>query len=1684
MVLQDRLKGLLKLPQKRSPPRSSTPIDTGPVPRLSSARDVPLLVGQTSDSASTTTNHVPVASATRGPQPAPTALVSTPVQSEAPHHTHNEPPVKATDLGIDNIALVFDLAEKLAGFFQTGVPFIAPVAGCLSQIAKAYKEVRATSEKRDVLLARVTLTTQHLYTTILRMQETNHSGLIGRLKPDVDTYAELSPPPMDLRAKLINLRTTRLLGKALVLLKEYDDRGTVIRIAARTQLAGAFVNIQQELDAFGAIFRTNRLVDLAINQNEVTEIMNEIYEMAVVNKLEKWMGPPPDMKQKQHMTQQLHREGTCRWFLEGDGFIKWQDYPGVLWIQGHSGSGKTVLSSVVINKLIDDQRLARDLGKSSAVAFFYFDFKDKNGNAVENAFRRVVLQLSAQSTCSYTTLHEHFMLSNGQTLPTYQDLVKVFQRLLLELGRTYLVLDALDECQETELNKLMDFVLMLCNWDRSRLHVMITSQPRQFFTDNLSSIPRIYLDAENTRQDIRRYVTAELQHNHKMGKWASRAGDIVDRVVSRSNGMFRLAACFLVEISRCKWEDELDETLRNLPSDLFSIYDRFLLPIRKKDLIYVMGALRWLVFSAQQLTLTQLADTIAFDFSSHDQYIYYPRRRGRNADALREWLEGPVLIEENIVKLAHVSVQDYITSKEFKDQFGYDLRAGLSHTWIAQTCISYLLHFSGNPLDSSTALTYPLAINWGRPLLPPLHLCWEEQYMTGMGGLLSMGSHIDIQHAGMTVLQAACIGEDQEMMHFLLENGADINASGGNCGYMLNFASWRGCTRIVGLLLKAGAGVDINTEYMDFWGRRLSGTALQLACVEGHADIVGLLLEKGADVNASGGTCGLILHITASRGHVDIVELLLAAGSKISNIKGQYMNPHGRKLGGTALQAACMEGHVDVMRLLLENGADPDVSGGDCGHMLHFASCQGRTDIAGLLLEAGVLIDVNTEHTHMGGRKFRGTALQAACMEGRVDVIRLLLENGADPDVSGGDCDHMLHFASCQGRTDIAGLLLEAGVLIDINIEHTHMGGRKFRGTALQMACMEGHTDVMRLLLDKGADNTVDGGDCGNMLHFAAGRGRIDIVELLLEAGAWVHLDAKYTNFWGRELIGTALQVACMEGHADVMCLLIEKGADATASGGDCGHMLHFASCRGRTDIVALLLAAGSDINAEGECLNVRGRKLCGTAFQVACMEGHGNIIRLLLENGAEDATGGDWGSMLQLVSNRGYTDVARILLAAGSDINAEDEYIDLHGRKLSGTALQAACLEGHMNTMHFLLKRGADVSASGGDCGHILPFASCRGHTDIVALLLSTGSDVNAEGQYMDPCGRKLNGSALQAACMEGHGKVMCLLLEKGADATASGGHCGSMLHLASNRGYINIAQILLTTGLDINTDGECLGAGGRRPRGTALQLACATGRTNIVRLLLERGAKTYAGGPDYGFMLHFACYKGYIGIARMLLETGVGINTEGECLDPHGRRFHGTALHFACMMGHTDIVRLLLKKGARHGVIGRAEQDGGHCIQMPFDEEDSEDNQTPLQIAVTEGHTQTVSLLLASGAEIVDEMLCTASYSGFIEIVSLLLAKGADVNASGKYCHRKLHRQDYHGSALQAASHRGHENIVRFLLHNGADIESHGESAMEVAFSNGYGAIVAILLAKGVPRPAAYGMRTNWLHFPGFTV
>ncbi|KAF8146678.1 ankyrin repeat-containing domain protein [Mycena galopus ATCC 62051] len=1226
------------------------------------------------------------------------------------------------------------------------------------------------------------------------MQETNYSDQIGRLKQDLEKYAFL-------------------ISKASQFINNYDDHGTLAHIAARNQLQGEMDTLNHELDLYGARFGNNRLIDLYINQGMDAQIQRKVHDIIVEERLEKWLQNPPNMTAKQHETEKLQMEGTGQWLLASDAFVDWEDNAGVLWIEGSSGTGKSVLSATVIKNLFEEEK--RLMAHPPAIAFFYFDFRNKEAQSVEIALRRIVLQLSAQAPHPYETLNKHYQLSNGQKLPSCQDLHSILRRLLHELGRTYIILDALDECNSIDFKQIVALVSVLRAWKETPLHLLFTSQNRDVFTKGFSGVARIVLDVNVTQKDIEFFVSSELQTNSDLEAWQSNATRVTEQITIKSNGMFRLATCLLMELAHYVYPEDadLEQALESLPNDLVGIYDRFMLAIPKNWFLYAEAALRWIMFNEEDwqadLDLSALADAVAFDFSNSKQFTYKPNRQETNKSAIPKWLAGLITVSEKTVTLAHASVQDYLLSGHFKQRFNCDLAENLSHSFISFTCISYLLNFRQLSLEEVTVAMYPLAeyaarhwyyhtmnandkknllnqaiqlleddlpycalshliMGWESTVLPPLHFCCRMGYLECVSPLLSSRAGIDLVFENSTPLISAVSWGQKEIAQLLLEKGANVNLIAGKYGSALSEACYYQRQQIVQLLLEKGADANLTGEE--------DGSPLYIACNQGYQDIAQLLLENGADVKLRGGEHGTALGTACHQGHQDIVQLLLERGTDVNLGGGKY---------GSALGAACYQGKHNIIQLLLEKGANVNLAGGKYGSALGAAIYLGHQEIVQLLLEKGANVNL------AGGN--HGSPLCTACYRGEQDIAQLLLEKGADVNLPGGTYGSALGGACHRGQQEIVQILLEKGA--DVNL-----GGAEYGGSPLGTACYWGYHDIAQLLLEKGADVNLAGGEYGSALSTAIHLGKEKMVQLLLKSGANVNVaDGNH---------GSPLGAACNGGRIEIVQLLLDAGANVNLTGGSNDSPdspLSIACSGGKYEIVSLLLEKGANINLQGGHF--------GSALGAASYCGEQGIVRLLLKNGANvNLTGGSYGSPLGAACYWGRQQIVQLLLDRGANITLEGgEY---------GSALGAASAE-KLEIVSLLLQKGANVNFVGGNYGSPLGVACYHHKQEIVQFLLGKGADINlAGGEY---------GSALGAASFAGQPEIVCLLLEHGADISLAGGKYGSALAAASAGNWgnnLDTVRFLLKNGADINTQGR-----------KALKEAINVGNDDIAILLQEHG-------------------------------------------------------------------------------------------------------------------------------------------------------------------------------------------------------------------------------------------------------
>lgn len=155
------------------------------------------------------------------------------------------------------------------------------------------------------------------------------------------------------------------------------------------------------------------------------------------------------------------------------------------------------------------------------------------------------------------------------------------------------------------------------------------------------------------------------------------------------------------------------------------------------------------------------------------------------------------------------------------------------------------------------------------------------------------------------------------------------------------------------------------------------------------------------------------------------------------------------------------------------------------------------------------------------------------------------------------------------------------------------------RATPLRQAALAGDLPEVRRLLDSGADPNAP--DVGSPLYFAAQRGHTDVVTLLVERGADVNAVTRF---------GTALQIAARGNRTSIVELLLRNGADPNLPGGEYRNTpLHEAAAHGAAEAALLLLKNGADVNSRN--------KLRHPPIHLAAGKGKDEMVALLRAHGA-----------------------------------------------------------------------------------------------------------------------------------------------------------------------------------------------------------------------------------------------------------------------------------------------------------------------------------------------------------------------------------------------------------------------------------------------------------------------------------
>ncbi|KAF7175044.1 hypothetical protein CNMCM7691_005512 [Aspergillus felis] len=872
--------------------------------------------------------------------------------------------------------------------------------------------------------------------------------------------------------------------------------------------------------------------------------------------------------------------GTGEWLLQNERFRDWEktSSSGIFWLQGSPGTGKTYLTSRVVDLV---QGMLNDLPKDEGFAFFYCDKTEPNRGQAQSIFQSYVRQLSTPASnpeSIQTQLKETCQKAQdaGSTLRFDACKKQILESLNL-YSKTTLVLDALDECDPESREELIDALKSLLLESKNTVKVFISSRPDPDIQSQLDGCTSVSIQASDNQTDIQNFLEKELEKLARTTACIRRLKTtIVDKLLARCQGMFQWAALQIHQIRTCKTENSVLKRLDTLPDGLQEAYNEVWSEIEKleePDQSLTKRALLWVMSACMPMTSDELLCAIRVKPTREllllDDEI--------DEQGLLSLCRNLLVIDSqlSVWRFAHLSVREYIENKVkwtierahfhaarvsllvLNDTFEkidpdavsdpsdrsteHDNFSDLSHPFQLYIRHHWPLHVQGVRDPEQVMLAPLLKTFLGSPEDSSLqYRRWYRQII--VDGILLPSTSVFLRDLWSVEEIAPENFAIFAMCYFSLDTilwdwweGTEIPLSLVNerCHNLLAIAAMAGSKPICKNLVERGLQVDLQLPSSEY------GSALAAAARMGQLETVKFLVkEAGANVNMPlqppAGQFGSALAIAAFWGQIEVIKYLVKEAGADVNLPFTPRSP-GWDAFSSALEAAAYTSRDDVVKFLVqEAGADLNVQlpSGKYGSALAAAQNGDIEIVKFLVQEAGANVNALLQSGEYG------SALAAASMRD-IEIVKFLVqEAGADVNqqLTSGYYGSALAAAAQNEDIDIVKFLVqEAGADVNMPLKSGYCG------SALAAAAAIGNLTAVRYLIEAKADvnQCLPNGKYGSALAAASALGRKDCAELLIEAGAEVNLRLEGVPF------NNALQAAqATVSKEDLMWLEIYETLD------------------------------------------------------------------------------------------------------------------------------------------------------------------------------------------------------------------------------------------------------------------------------------------------------------------------------------------------------------------------------------------------------------------------------------------------------------------------------------------------------------------------------------------------------------
>ncbi|KAG9494957.1 hypothetical protein J7337_013186 [Fusarium musae] len=620
---------------------------------------------------------------------------------------------------------------------------------------------------------------------------------------------------------------------------------------------------------------------------------------------------PPD--ERYHDSLQKKLPGTCDWILDRTAFSRWlaggSTNRKLLWVNGHAGFGKTILSAHLVDHLSSTL--------SAPVAHFFFSSDHASREDPFLALRSWISQIVSQNDDAFEHARQSW-ISDVDLVATRVTIITLFKQLLRDIPGCILIADGLDECTSIAkfLRDVVDSVagtetrVLLVSRDELAIRDALTDGTRETFDEY-----RITL--EDVRPDINAYSHAIVSR-----KLCNKSDDVrstlSEAMSDRCQGQFLWLKMQEECLRGGMNKKQLQRAIENTPTGLDRLYDHSWTKITKleeegRDRAFAL--LRWAAFALRPLTVCEITEAALILTSGELSRDDFP-------DAVDDeyikseiiGLCGPLLEVrkgstgsspgQRTVHLPHFSVRQYLLCNLptpgwiYHENILQTSQEKMQNTLLARACLQYIFlpQIWQNIPDDSLSL--------GVSLREYAAATFHQHTNSGLN-----------DNEELTKLLVQFFSRDNPVWNAwraFIETKTRPDAAAETIPPSPLYYAVR-------MKLMAVAINLINEQSVNE-ASSLGRTPLDIACADGSNDFVALLLSKGADFTTTDNDGCTPLNLASNGGHAEIVKMLLEKGADFITVDDY---------GVTPLLLASFEGHVDVVKILLEKGADLTVANND-----------------------------------------------------------------------------------------------------------------------------------------------------------------------------------------------------------------------------------------------------------------------------------------------------------------------------------------------------------------------------------------------------------------------------------------------------------------------------------------------------------------------------------------------------------------------------------------------------------------------------------------------------------------------------------------------------------------------------------------------------------------------------------